>query len=94
MKIMMIGLAAVLGGCASVSPVATLESGVYTLSVQNVSTWGSRSQVITKAADQANEFCARQGKAAHLVNAVDNGTPGLMPLQSTIVFRCEAAGAT
>lgn len=88
MKIAIIGIAALLTGCASVSPIATLEPGVYTLSVQNVSSFGSRSQVIDKATEEASDFCGKQGKSAHLVNAMDNGTPGFATLQSTIVFRC------
>lgn len=82
-----------LTACAAISPIAVLEPGVYTVTVQNVSSWGNRTEVMQKATDRATSFCALQGgKEARLVNAVGNGSPALAPLQATIVFRCVESG--
>ncbi len=89
MKIAALGVTALLTGCATVSSVATLAPGVYTVSVQDVSTWGSPSQVIDRAAEEADDYCGKQGKTASLVNTVNSGRRGILPLQNTIVFRCE-----
>jgi hypothetical protein len=81
-------LALTLGGCVS-SKVATLEPGVYTLSFTDLTGFGSRTQAMQRAVEDADEYCG-PGKAAHLVNMVDGRTMPLAPFQASIVFRCAA----
>ena len=82
-----LGLAcAVVAGCVT-SPVAQLTEGTYTLSVNAAFGSSSRSALEGKAFKEADEFCAKQGKLAHLINKNDTGAYGTLT-SATIAFSC------
>lgn len=87
-KLLICGVAIALAGCVS-SKVATLETGVYTLSFTDLTGMGTRTQAMKHAVGDADDYCsAHGGGEAHLVNMVDGRTMPLTPYQASIVFRC------
>lgn len=90
MRMITLGVAsAVLAGCV-VSPVAQLTDSTYTLSVNAAFGSSSRSALEDKAFKEADNFCAKQGKVAHLINKNDTGFYGTLT-SATIAFSCVAS---
>lgn len=87
MKIAIYGVASLLLAACVTSPVAELTPGTYTLSVNAAFGTSSRSTLEEKAFKEADDFCAKQGKLAHLVNKNDTGFYGTLT-SATIAFSC------
>jgi len=75
-------------GCVT-SPVVPLDDGNYVSSVHTFFGATTRSQLVDKATSEAQDYCAQQGKVAHVKNAVGTGYVGLTNLSSNVVFSCE-----
>ena len=87
MRFAYFAVAALLTGCVT-SPVAQLTQGTYTLSVNAAFGGTSRSALGNKAFGEADDFCAKQGKVAHLINKNDAGFAGITNTSVTIAFSC------
>ena len=81
-----------LSGCVT-TPVLSLDDGNYVASVHTFFGLADRSQLIDRSITQAIDYCAKEGKLAHVKNAVGTGVPGLTNLSGNVVFSCEAPQA-
>lgn len=87
MRLSLFCAAALLGGCVT-SPIQQLTEGTYTVSINTALGLTTRSALQDKAIDRAEEFCAKQGKVAHLINENGAGVVGLTNVGVTIAFSC------
>ncbi len=85
MKIAVIGVAALLTGCAHVEALA-IGNGNYSLTATAQLGFGSSRQ---EAVDDANEFCAKQHKSAIVTSFSDAGPQAFVGYSTSVVFRCE-----
>jgi hypothetical protein len=90
MRIAIFGAALVLAGCVT-SPVAELVPGTYTVSVNSSFAGSSRTALYAKVTGRADEFCAKQGKVAHVINENAAGVTGITAAGVTLAFSCTAA---
>ena len=91
MRIAVISLASVALAACVTSPVAELVPGTYTVSVNSSFAGTSRSALRAKVADRADEFCAKQGKVAHVINENVAGVTGFTAAGVTLAFSCVPA---
>ena len=92
MKIAVFAAVVLLAGCVT-SPVAELTPGTYTVSINSSFAGSSRSALQTKVASRADEFCAKQGGAARIINQNITGIVGVTAGGITIAFSCEPTAA-
>lgn len=88
MKLVLVASALMLAGCVT-SPVVDLDGDNHLASVHTFFGVADRSQLVDKASAEANAYCAKEGKVAHVKNAVGTGVPGLTNLSGSVVFACE-----
>jgi hypothetical protein len=90
MRLPLVLLAACVGACATPSAVAPYGRDSYILAVDDV--WGGHSPqaLQVKAAQQANGYCASQGKVMRVRNQSGQGTPGWTSTSSSLIFSCIA----
>jgi len=83
-----LGILALAVGCATPSAVTPYGKDSYIISVDDV--WGgySSSSLQVKAAQEANAFCAKQGKVMRVRNVTGEGTAGWTSTASSLVFSC------
>ena len=62
MRYIVLGLAAVLGGCATVDEPIRLGSNSYTISAKSSPFHGGEKHSLQAAIDKANSFCVKQGE--------------------------------
>lgn len=80
-------------GCVT-SPVTKLDDqGDYVIAKHSVLGVSSQSALTDQATADADEFCATQGKVAHVKNAVTTGVPGLTSMGTNVVFDCVVPSA-
>lgn len=77
-----------LAGCVT-SPVVPLDDSNYVASIHTFFGLADRSQLVKQASSDAQDYCEKQGKIAHVKNAVGTGYPGLTNLSGNVVFSCE-----
>lgn len=88
-KIFVLTAAIALAGCVT-SPVQPLTEGTYTVSINTAFGVTSQGALLDKATRKADEFCAKQGQVAHLINQNGAGVTGLTNIGVTIAFSCVA----
>ena len=76
-----------LAGCVT-SPVVPLDEGNYLVSIHTIFGLTPPRALTTKAAAQADEYCAQSGGTAHIKNMFGTGVPGLSTLSGNVVFSC------
>lgn len=83
-----LGIAALAAGRATPSTVTPYGKDSYIIAVDDG--WGvySSSSLQVKAAQEANAFCAKQGKVLRVRNASERGTAGWTGTSSSLVFSC------
>ena len=77
-----------LSGCASTSAIAPYGKDTYILTTDDV--WGMHSsgKLQVKAAEEANEYCAKQGKVMRVRNTSGQGVQGWTGTSSSLIFSC------
>ena len=75
-------------GCASPSAIISYGKDSYILSVDDV--WGgySSGKLKVKAAQEANAYCAKQGKVMRVRRTSERGTYGWTSTSSSLIFSC------
>jgi len=75
-------------GCASPSAIVPYGKDSYIVSVDDV--WGGYSpgKLQVKAAQEANAYCAKQGKVVRVRNTSGQGTQGWTSTSSNLIFSC------
>jgi hypothetical protein len=79
-----------LAGCKTSDPIR-MADGRYMISTTNYTGLSTRAGQIQRAMDDANEFCAKQGRVAQLENANGEGQPMAAagaPVSENVVFAC------
>lgn len=86
--ILLVSAAALTVGCATPSAITPYGKDSYIMSVDDV--WGGNSpgKLQVKAAQDANAYCAKQGKVLRVRNSTGQGTTGWTSTSSTLVFSC------
>ena len=79
---------ALLTGCASTSAIAPYGKDSYILSVEDM--WGGQSsgKLQVKAAQEASEYCAKQGKVMRVRNTSGQGVQWWTGTSSNLIFSC------
>lgn len=80
-----------LAGCVT-SPVVPLDDGSYLVSMHTAFSLTPKDTLIEKTAVEAQAFCAKSGKDAHIKQSVATGTVGLTSKSANVVFTCVAPG--
>jgi putative hemolysin len=88
--ILIMSVTALMTGCATPSAITPYGKDSYIISVDDV--WGGNSpgKLQVKAAQEANAYCAQQGKVLRVRNTSGQGTAGWTSTSSTLVFSCIA----
>ena len=78
----------VVAGCSTPSAITSYGKDSYILSVDDI--WGGNSpgRLQVKAAQDANAYCAQQGKVLRVRNTSGQGTTGWTSTSSTLIFSC------
>lgn len=82
--------ATLLASCATPSQIAPYGKDSYIVAVDDA--WGATSpqSLQVRAAQEANAFCAKQGKVMRVRNTSGQGTTGWTITSSSLVFSCIA----
>jgi len=77
-----------LTSCATTSSIAPYGKDSYILSVEDM--WGGKSsgKLQVKAAQEASEYCAKQGKVMRVRNTSGQGVQGWTGTSSNLIFSC------
>ena len=83
-----LGLLVILSGCATPSAITPYGKDSYIVTVDDI--WGGNSpgRLQVAAAQEANAYCAKQGKVFRVRNTTGQGTTGWTSTSSTLVFSC------
>lgn len=83
-------LAVSIAGCATTSPIVPYGKDSYLINAEDV--WGGNSSgsLQVRAAQEANKFCASQGKVMRVRNTSGEGTAGWTTTSANLVFSCIA----
>ena len=90
--ISLFGTSLLLAACASPSAITPYGKDSYIVSVDDV--WGGNSpgRLQVTAAQEANSYCAKQGKVLRVRNTSGQGTTGWTSTSSTLIFSCISEG--
>ena len=75
--------------CTSITPVTSLGNGKYMVAYQRRGGFDSWTEVKAGAIQQANAYCAQQGKSAEVENADEQGARGWTPMNVEVTFTCK-----
>jgi hypothetical protein len=89
-KFSVTALCVALTACASSSPITAYGSDAYIINSEDFLGVNSAGGLQVKAAKQANEFCATQGKTMIVKTASGEGVHMITGTSSNLVFSCVA----
>lgn len=92
--ILIAAICSAMAGCATTSPIVPYGRDSYLINAEDV--WGGNSSgsLQVKAAQEANKFCASQGKVMRVRNTSGEGTAGWTTTSANLVFSCIAESDT
>ena len=78
----------VLSGCATPSAIVPYGKDSYMISVDDIMGGYSSGNLQVKAAQEANAYCAKQGKVMRVRNVSGQGVQGWTSTSANLIFSC------
>lgn len=77
-----------LSACTTITPVTSLGGGKYMVGYQRKGGFDNWTEVKAGAITQANDYCAKDGKTAEILNTEEQGARGWTPMNVEVTFVC------
>ena len=92
MSIVLLGaITLALAGCVTVTPPVSMGGGRYMLTLNARGGFQSNGALLAQTIQQANTFCATQGKTANVLSTQSTGVQMWTPQDNQVVFECVAS---